>query len=112
MRHISIQILFLSIDAVNEFTPKYDCFGGYRFYTAFNSGGIKTKIEWNRPCTSAKYPEIDGQPFETVGHQMDDPILFLNSPGDEELGHLIGLIVKFLPGNFPAGKKPFKEGRT
>ena len=60
----------------------------------------KTKVERNGPGAGAKDSEIDGQPLDTIGHQMDDPVPFFNSPGNKTLGHLIGLIVECFPSDF------------
>ena len=100
--HRVVQIGFDFVDPVNKFFPEYDGpgFGGFR--AAQNRLGHEPEIERYRPGTGAQNAEITWQPFDTVHHQVHDPLAPCDAAGQQGLSDLIGLVVKGRPGDLGA----------
>ena len=97
-----IQIIFYVRNALNKFFTENKDLGFCDMRTTLNGFCRKPEVKGNGPCPGSEDSKINGEPLETIRHQLDNPVPFPDSPGNKPLGELIGLVVEFFPGDFPS----------
>jgi hypothetical protein len=92
--------------------PKIRTLGFGQGHAALDGGGVKAKIERHGDGTAAQDAEIDRQPLDAVGHQVNHAVALGDAAGDQGVGQLVGLGVKCPPGqgdaSFAAGSRSIR----
>ena len=93
------ELSFYGLNTTDKFRPEKQDMYLCQICAILNLFGVKAKVKGHGNGSCFQDAEINGQPFQTVEHQDRYPVPLLNPPLNQHVGHSIGLLVKYAPGN-------------